>query len=116
MKLNVIFLDTNRTRVALIHENQMIPYGRRHVQIELTPEQIKQLQRQQVGQSGEGIVYEELGDVWLEDVSGGGEVGGVSALAYKRAVAIGKWLADKNGIHPGEQSTIAMAEVLEGVA
>lgn len=67
MKLRVVMLDTHRTQMALQHENESIPYGRRLVTIELTQEQSAMLERKSVGFNSNAEAFEEIGDVWLED-------------------------------------------------
>lgn len=67
MKLTVVMEDRYRTEIAIVHENQHVDYGRRVVQIELTPEQLRQLSPRQVGTRGRTPVYEQYGSVWLED-------------------------------------------------
>lgn len=66
MKLHVIMLDRHRTRIAVIHENASVPYGRRHVEILPTPEQEAELESLNVGSEGGHAVYEEIGETWLE--------------------------------------------------
>lgn len=66
MKLTVIMLDTYRTQIAIGYENEHRPYGRRAVQIELTPEQMELLKPRKVGERGATDVYEEYGYSWLE--------------------------------------------------
>ena len=39
LTLSVIIEDRYRTYVGMVHEQQVVPYGRRTVQIQLTPEQ-----------------------------------------------------------------------------
>lgn len=67
MKLCVMMLDRHRTRMALIHENNYVPYGRRYVEVPLTPEQIALLTGRTVGFVEVGQpVREEIGELWLE--------------------------------------------------
>lgn len=66
MKLCVVMLDRHRTRMALIHENSYVPYGRRHVEVPLTPEQIALLTGRNVGFEQGQPVREEIGELWLE--------------------------------------------------
>lgn len=66
MKLQVTMLDRLRTEVAIVHENQHVPYGRRQVTIELTPEQAAQLAPHSLGWSGGSERFEEIGEVWIE--------------------------------------------------
>ena len=64
--LTVVMLGTERTRMAIIHENEWMPYSRRTVHIKLTDEQREQLAPRKVGFSSGRDVYEEIGDVFLE--------------------------------------------------
>ncbi len=64
--LTVVMVDTQRNRVAIIHEGQSMPYSKRTVHIKLTEEQLKQLQPLCVGKEKGKDVFEELGDVWIE--------------------------------------------------
>lgn len=66
MILTAIMLNTFRTRIALEYENEAIPFGRRTVHIELTPDQIEQLKPQHVGVERGKDVYEEFGGCWIE--------------------------------------------------
>lgn len=57
---------TLRTRVAVVHEGEHMPYGRRTVQIELTAEQEAAISPRKLGTwSGEDVL-EEIGACWLE--------------------------------------------------
>ena len=68
MKLTVIMVDTYRTYAALIHENESKPYGRRTVQIELTPEQMAAIKPRALGTTSQGDeIAEEIGQCWLEE-------------------------------------------------
>lgn len=67
MKLTVIMLNTQRTCITITCDNEWVPYGRRTVQIELTPEQLETLKPRHVGQNQGKDVYEEIGQVWLEE-------------------------------------------------
>ena len=67
MKLTVVMLDTWQTQIAIQYENEHRPYGKRTVQIELSPEQIRQLDPRKLGTSGGHDVHETIGEVWLED-------------------------------------------------
>lgn len=66
MKIYIIMLDTHRTRIALVHENEHIPYRRRLVEIVLTPEQEALLQPLCVGTEGGNDVFEEYGPAWFQ--------------------------------------------------
>ena len=71
IKLQVTMLDTWRTSCAISYENEHVPYGRRQVTVELTPEQVAQLEPREVGRDGRKAVLEEIGPVWLEMESHG---------------------------------------------
>ena len=71
MTLTVIFRDTNRTRLAVIHENDWVPFQKRTVQIELTPEQEEALKPRHVGVHCGQDVFEERGECWIEPPPGG---------------------------------------------
>lgn len=64
--LTVVLADTHRTRMAIVHENESIPYQRRTVQIELTPEQMAAIAPRKVGFENGCDVYEEMYSSWLE--------------------------------------------------
>lgn len=66
MKLTVIMLDNHRTYIAVVYENDHIPYGRRTVQIELTPEQMTQITPRKLGVINGKDKFEEIGPCWLE--------------------------------------------------
>lgn len=68
MKLQVVMLDTHRTRMSIVHENEHIPYGRRLVTIELTEAQAAKLLPRKVGSECGNPIFEEIGEVWLDDV------------------------------------------------
>ena len=64
--LTVVFANTWRTTVAVVHENQELPYSFRTVRVELTDEQMKALEPRVVGQDGTIDVYEDIYNSWLE--------------------------------------------------
>ena len=64
--LTVVLADTLRTRIAIIHENEVCPYRRRTVQIVLTEDQRAALRPRSVGESSGRPVFEEVLDCWLE--------------------------------------------------
>ena len=66
--LRVVMLDTWRTHCAHVHENDHVPYGRRLVSIELTPEQLAMIEPRKLGVDCGQDRHEEVGEVWLEDV------------------------------------------------
>ena len=65
-KLTVIFADQWRTYLAIVHENQGMPYSYRSVQITLTPEQQELLAPRIVGQKGASDVHETIYQCFLE--------------------------------------------------
>lgn len=67
MKLIVELVNTFRTRLAVHHENDHIPFRRRIVCIELTPDQIKKLEPKKLGTDQGADVFEELGNIWVQD-------------------------------------------------
>jgi len=69
MELTVIIADTWSTTMRLQHENECVPYRKRTVHINLTPEQCSALDLRIVGRSGIRDVYEEILECWLEDVN-----------------------------------------------
>jgi len=70
--LTVVFANTHRTRIAILHENQAFPFSFRTVRIALTPEQEKKIAPLQVGTENGKPVTEERYNAWLE---GGGHDG-----------------------------------------
>lgn len=72
MKITVVILDTWQTISAINCLGEALPFGKRSVQIELTPEQKKQLELREVGESGVNKVYEQYGSCWIEPESKGG--------------------------------------------
>lgn len=68
MRLTVIMLDTARTQSAIAHENEWVPYGRRTVHVELTPEQCDQLKpRNLTPHKKVDPILETVGEVFLEE-------------------------------------------------
>lgn len=67
MKVTVILVNTLRTRVAVVHENDHLPFSRRTVQIELTPDQEAAIAGRVVGTWQGEDVFEEIGGCWLEN-------------------------------------------------
>ena len=67
MKVIVVMLDRLRTELAIKYEGQAIPYRRRLVEIELTPDQVEALTPRRVGKRCGEVVYEERGDVWIKE-------------------------------------------------
>ena len=67
MKLTVVFANIHATACAVEHLNEHIPFTYRTVQIELTDEQMKQLQPKEVGHSRGEKVFEIIHNSWLED-------------------------------------------------
>jgi hypothetical protein len=70
MRVTFILADTLGTRIALTHENEWIPYKRRSVTIELTPEQVAQVTPQKVGEWERKPVLEEIVTCFLENEPG----------------------------------------------
>ena len=70
LKLTVMIEDRYRTYVGIVHEQQQVPYGRRTVQIELTPEQNANLRCEKLGTAIRQPVYEVLRECWLETTDG----------------------------------------------
>lgn len=66
MKLHFILADTYRTYLATAFDGEHVPYRKRIVTIELTPEQMEAIKPRKVGMWGENEVYEEVLDVILE--------------------------------------------------
>ncbi|NIN00516.1 MAG: hypothetical protein GTO24_21260 [candidate division Zixibacteria bacterium] len=75
MRLTFILADTLSTRMALIHENQIRPYIKRSVRIDLTPEQIKLVEPRAVGTEGASKIYEEILEIFVEPNAGPSVVG-----------------------------------------
>lgn len=71
MKLTVIMANTWTTYGAIVFENEWRPYGRRTVQIELTPEQVEAINPREVGWNEGKPVYEIILQSWLEDDAAG---------------------------------------------
>lgn len=66
MKVTFVLADTHRTSIAIQFENESIPYRRRTVIIELTPEQVALLTPRHVGVANGAPVKEEILTCWLE--------------------------------------------------
>lgn len=67
MRLTVILADTQRTYIAIVHENEHLPYRRRSVTIELTPEQAALLTPRSTG-GRDGIeTREEIAGCFIEN-------------------------------------------------
>ena len=64
--LTVVLADTHGTQTAIIYENEHRPYQRRTVQIELTPEQRRQLEPRHTGRVKGTETFEEVHQAWLE--------------------------------------------------
>lgn len=62
---HAIMLNTWETSMRLIHENEHIPYQKRHVSFELTDEQTEIITGRYLGQNGTPA-FEILGEVWVE--------------------------------------------------
>lgn len=66
VKLHFILADTYRTYLATAFDNEHVPYRKRIVTIELTPEQMEAIKPRKVGVDQGKDVYEEVLDVILE--------------------------------------------------
>lgn len=66
--LTVVLADTHRTRIAIIHEGESLPFQRRTVHITLTDEQRAELAPRLCGKDGHHEAYEEIAGCWLEPV------------------------------------------------
>lgn len=66
IKLQVTMINTWATDCMLREYQELIPFARRQVTIELTPEQVAQLNPKEVGTNGNKAVFENFGHVWLE--------------------------------------------------
>ena len=64
--LTVVLADTHRTTVAIVHENEHIPYRRRTVHVKLTPEQLAQIEPRSTGWMSGEERFEEVVTCWLE--------------------------------------------------
>ena len=64
--LTVILADTHVTMSAIVNEQEWVPYGRRTVQIELTPEQRKAIERRHTGYDRVREMYEVIVGCWFE--------------------------------------------------
>lgn len=67
MKITFVFADIWETEMRLKHENEFVPYKKRTVSINLTEEQLKQIQCQRVGRDGNEDKYEEIIDCFIEN-------------------------------------------------
>jgi hypothetical protein len=67
VKVTFVLADTHRTSVAIQFENEHIPFLRRTVTIELTPEQVAQLSPRRVGIANGVDAFEETLTCWLEN-------------------------------------------------
>lgn len=67
MKLQVMMVDKIGTDIALFHQNECVPFRRRQITIELTPEQIDELKPRHTGNINGDDYFEEIGNVWIED-------------------------------------------------
>jgi len=66
VKLHFVLADTWVTTCAVMHENQITPYRKRIVTVELTPEQMQTIAPRCVGYNGSTPMFEELLEVILE--------------------------------------------------
>ena len=70
LTLSVIIEDRYRTYIGMVHEQQIVPYGRRTVQIQLTPKQNAQLECNELGKASGTTVHEVIRECWLETEDG----------------------------------------------
>lgn len=61
---------TDDVRTVYYDENEHVPYRRRTVTVELTPEQVAQLKPRVVGHSSGADVREEILTCWVENEGG----------------------------------------------
>ena len=67
MKLHIILADTWRSIMTREMTNQAVPFTKRVVTIELTPEQEEAVKPQHVGTNGGVDMYEEILEVIVEE-------------------------------------------------
>ena len=70
MVLTVVIANTWETTCRLQHENEWVPYSKRTVHIELTPEQTEKLRLRKVGVDRGRDVTECIADVFFENEVG----------------------------------------------
>jgi len=64
--LTVVLIDDTPNYIAIVHENEWRPYGRRTVQIELTDEQRRQIAPRETGMISGKQTHEQILQAWLE--------------------------------------------------
>ena len=64
--LTVVLIDDTPNYIAIVHENEWRPYGRRTVQIRLTKEQRRQIAPRSTGMISGKHTYEDVLQAWLE--------------------------------------------------
>ena len=67
-KITFVLADTYSSYMRLVHENKSVPYSKRIVQIELTPEQMEKIKPKFIGKKGKEEIFEEILECWLEPV------------------------------------------------
>ena len=67
MKITFIIADTWETEARLRYENEHVPYKKRTVTINLTDEQLKQIQCEKVGKESDVDKLEEIIDCFIEN-------------------------------------------------
>ena len=68
--LTVVLIDDTPNYIAIVHENEWRPYGRRTVQIRLTKEQRRQIAPRSTGMIRGKHTYEHVLQAWLEPATG----------------------------------------------
>ena len=64
--LTVVLIDDTPNYIAIVHENEWRPYGRRTVQIRLTDEQRRQIAPRTTGTISGKQTHEHVLQAWLE--------------------------------------------------
>ena len=64
--LTVVLIDDTPNHIAIVHENEWRPYGRRTVQIRLTEEQRRQIALRSTGMISGKHTHEDVLQAWLE--------------------------------------------------
>ena len=64
--LTVVLIDDTPNHIAIVHENEWRPYGRRTVQIRLTEEQRRQIAPRPTGMISGRQTHEQVLQAWLE--------------------------------------------------
>lgn len=64
--LTVVLIDDTPNYIAIVHENEWRPYGRRTVQIRLTEEQRRRIAPRTTGMISGKQTHEHVLQAWLE--------------------------------------------------